>query len=316
MTRRGSANVRIGGEEGGAGGTPAADEVHTFDFERRRRADTEQGGTGGASAADEKPPLRSLWVPPGPRPPRPTLGAPQAAASPLGLQLLRLLSLAAPPPAATLRRRSTLLATDVAHNLTDDVVRKLRSKFARYDRDESGFVSTAELGVLMRDLGFTLSRRRLAALASELDGGGDEAGIKFTALVRWYDGLVQKAINRKLERQSGWRKHAAALGRATTLPPRVRIVIAWLLVWAVFVALALLAVVYGRVFGPQQTQLVITSLGIAQAQTISLQEPLLIVVLALLPALIDRIAPADSFGAEFIGSWAEVFLTPIRILFN
>jgi hypothetical protein len=74
------------------------------------------------------------------------------------------------------------------HNL--QVVRQLRAKFAKYDRDNSGLIDAAELDVLMRDLGFTLSRHRLATLARELSGGYEgehgEAGITLAALVIWY----------------------------------------------------------------------------------------------------------------------------------
>jgi len=215
------------------------------------------------------------------------------------------------------RRHRRLQLSGVPHNLSKTVERKLRATFGKYDKDDSGFVNTAELGVLMHDLGFTISRRRLTALARELSGGGNEAGITLASLVLWYDGMVQKAIGREFARQSGWRKHAAALGRATTLPPRVRIVIAWLLLWAVFVALALLAVVYGRVLGPQLTRLALTSWSLAQMQTFLLQEPVLIAALALLPSLIDRLASYDVCGeqlASLVDAIVSAMLRPIKQL--
>ncbi|KAJ1626393.1 hypothetical protein T492DRAFT_210242 [Pavlovales sp. CCMP2436] len=203
--------------------------------------------------------------------------------------------------------------SSVPHNLSSEVIRGLRAKFAKYDKNDSGFVSISELGVLMHDMGFTLSRRRrLAALSRELGGGGEREGITLTALVLWYDGMVQKAIirirDRKLERQSGWNKHAAALGRSAGLPPLVRIALAWLLAWAVFVALALLAVVYARELGPINTQLALGSWGIAQAQCFSLQEPILITVLVLLPALLDKLAAGDLAG-ELLASGLSAAIT-------
>jgi hypothetical protein len=81
--------------------------------------------------------------------------------------------------------------------------------------------------------------------------------------------MVQKAVEREFARKSGWRKHAGVLVRATTLPPRVRIVLAWLLVWGLYGGLALLAVVYGRLFGPNLTQIAIASWGFAWIQTVT-----------------------------------------------
>ncbi|KAJ1615768.1 hypothetical protein T492DRAFT_99769 [Pavlovales sp. CCMP2436] len=203
--------------------------------------------------------------------------------------------------------------SSVPHNLSSEVIRGLRAKFAKYDKNDSGFVSISELGVLMHDMGVKLSRRRrLVALLRELSGRDDGAGITLTALVLWYDGMVQKAIirirDRKLARQLGWRKHAAALGRSTSLPPLVRIALAWMLLWAVFVALALLAVVYARELGPINTQLALGSWGIAQAQCFSLQEPILITVLVLLPALLDKLAAGDLAG-EMLASGLSAAIT-------
>jgi uncharacterized membrane protein len=76
--------------------------------------------------------------------------------------------------------------------------------------------------------------------------------------------MVQKAIARKYTQQSSWRKHWARAKQACNPHPLVRIVVAWLLIWGVFVALALLSVVYARVFGPQLTQLALTSWSLAQ----------------------------------------------------
>ncbi|KAJ1632394.1 hypothetical protein T492DRAFT_905142 [Pavlovales sp. CCMP2436] len=143
------------------------------------------------------------------------------------------------------------------------------------------------LGVLLRDLGFTLSRHRLAALELELqdrDGSdGREAGITLNGLVYWYDGIVTQAVERELARHSGWRKY---MPRLPSIPPIVRIVLAWLLVWAIFVALALVAVVYARVFGPATTQLILFSWCLGEFQSIAVQEPLLIILAALLPVLL------------------------------
>jgi len=97
----------------------------------------------------------------------------------------------------------------------------------------------------------------------------------------------------------------------------VRIAISWLLVWAVFVVLGLLAVVCGRVFGPQLTWLALASWGLAQMQTFLLEEPVLIAVLTLLLSLIDRLASSDVCGDQ-LGSTVEAIvssmLRPIKQL--
>jgi hypothetical protein len=189
---------------------PAAPARGGPDVKQRPRAggdDLEEGGAGGASTAEEarETPLRPhrprkiLVVPPpagelsagGVAAPAPS--APPAAAGWAQLwlpQLWRHMWGPGPPAQPPLQ---PLGLSGVAHHLTDEVIQLLRAKFAKYDMDNSGLVSTSELGTLMRDLGFTLSRRRLAALARELNDGDDDEGgegINLAALVHWYERAV------------------------------------------------------------------------------------------------------------------------------
>jgi hypothetical protein len=81
----------------------------------------------------------------------------------------------------------------------------------------------------------------------------------------------QLAIERERKRQTGWRKHWARAKRACTLPPRVRLVVAWLLMFGMFIGCAMLAVVYSVVFGHETTRLMLFSWILASVQTFTLE---------------------------------------------
>jgi hypothetical protein len=99
----------------------------------------------------------------------------------------------------------------VKHRLDDETIEALRSKFKKYDTDKSGSVSTAELRILTRDLGFRFSRGGLRRLADQLDRSG-EGRISFGEFVLWFDLQVQvrdraRAPAERVTREgSGWGK--------------------------------------------------------------------------------------------------------------
>lgn len=158
----------------------------------------------------------------------------------------------------------------------------------------------------MADLGFTLSARGLRALVAELDNTR-EGLISFPEFVMWYDAEVKKAVERERLRRIGWRSHYARLSAACTLPPRVRIAIAWLLMWSIFTALALLAVIYSRVLGASTTRLMLLSWGLAQAQSYTVEEPILILLAMLLPWIIDSLT-SNELSGQICGSFVTVFV--------
>jgi hypothetical protein len=83
--------------------------------------------------------------------------------------------------------------------------------------------------------------------------------------------LLQNAIERERKRQTGWRKHWARAEKACALPPRVRVAGAWLLMCGIFVALAMIAVIYSVVFGAETTRLMLFSWCIAQSQAFAVE---------------------------------------------
>ena len=83
--------------------------------------------------------------------------------------------------------------------------------------------------------------------------------------------LAQEAIERERRRQSGWRKQWARFKTAVTLPLYVRIALAWLFMWGLFVGLALIAVIYSRVLGPTQTRGLLYGWCFAQGQAYTLE---------------------------------------------
>ncbi|KAJ1630048.1 hypothetical protein T492DRAFT_1117319 [Pavlovales sp. CCMP2436] len=188
--------------------------------------------------------------------------------------------------ARALRERMSL--DSVVYDLDEATVTLLRTKFAKFDKDHSGSVSVKELSGLMTDLGnmpilipppsllspihtgFHLSQRGILKLQRELDPSG-EGLVSLQELVHWYNMMVDNAIERERKRQTGWRKHLARVKRACTLPPHVRLVVAWLLMWGLFAALSMLAVVYSAVFGHETTKLMLFSWCIACAHTFTIE---------------------------------------------
>jgi len=166
----------------------------------------------------------------------------------------------------------------IAHRLDDETVEALRAKFTRYDADQSGSISTTELRTLTRDLGFRFSRGGLRRLAEKLDRSG-EGRISFGEFVMWFDLQVQDAFEREERGAHGWRKVLARLSAAFTLrlaklgirTADAKFCAAWSIMFAIFAVLGVLAITYSRVFGPNQTQLMVLSWGLAEGQALMLE---------------------------------------------
>ncbi|KAJ1636386.1 hypothetical protein T492DRAFT_959521 [Pavlovales sp. CCMP2436] len=202
-------------------------------------------------------------------------------------------------------RRERMSLNSVEHDLNEATVTLLRTKFAKFDKDHSGSVSVKELSGLMTDLGFHLSRRSILKLQRELDTSG-EGLVSLQELVLWYNTMVDKAIERERKRQTGWRKHWARAKRACTLPPRVCLVIAWLLMWGLFAALSMIAVVYSGVFGHETTKLMLFSWCIACAHTYTFEEPFMISMSILLPWLGEQLT-----NNVLVGRMVTKFVSPV-----
>ncbi|KAJ1628152.1 hypothetical protein T492DRAFT_1020329 [Pavlovales sp. CCMP2436] len=147
----------------------------------------------------------------------------------------------------------------------------------------------------MESFGFHLSTRGVLKLQRELDVSG-EGLVSLQELVLWYSKMVSSAVKRERRRTTGWRKHWACAKQACALPRRVRIVIAWLLMWGTFAALAMLAVVYSVVFGHETTKLMLFSWSLAEVQVFAIEEPIVIAMAILLPWLSERLTNSELFG--------------------
>ncbi|KAJ1629684.1 hypothetical protein T492DRAFT_840620 [Pavlovales sp. CCMP2436] len=216
------------------------------------------------------------------------------------------------------RRTERMSLESLEHHLDEATVTLLRAKFVKYDRDNSGQVSIGELSALMDDLGFNLTGRGLRELQRELDWTG-EGLISLQELVLWYSKMVIGAVERERRRRTGWRKQWARANQACALPPRVRFVISWLLMWAIFAALAMIAVVYSVLFGHETTRLMLFSWGLAQSQTYSLEEPIIIVSSILLPWVIDTLSSNEVTGEilnEYVGGIISNCVAPIEAVFR
>ena len=82
---------------------------------------------------------------------------------------------------------------------------------------------------------------------------------------------LQDAVERERKRQTGWRKYWARAKHACTLPPRVRVAVAWLLMFGIFTGLAMIAVIYSVVFGAETTRLMLFSWSLASVQTFTIE---------------------------------------------
>jgi hypothetical protein len=180
-----------------------------------------------------------------------------------------------------------------------------------YDINGSGTIDDAELVALLFDLGFRLGRKRRRDIAAELDSDGDGL-IDLQELARWYGAIVEQEAERELRRSRGLGGMLRRLGAKLAPPPHIKLATAWLVMWSLFIAEAMLAVVYARSFGNDATRLMFLSWGIAEVQLLAIEEPLLIVVSVLLPSCFDR--ALDGTGA--LGAAISVGLTKVLGCFS
>ena len=57
--------------------------------------------------------------------------------------------------------------------LTEDQVRELRDAFMAFDRDNSGYITTKELGRCLRSMGLNPTDKELQRLVNEVDSDGN-----------------------------------------------------------------------------------------------------------------------------------------------
>jgi hypothetical protein len=207
-----------------------------------------------------------------------------------------------PPSAAPVASalHPAVLPPDLVHHLTEPMLRRLRAKFRKYDHDNSGAIEQAELHDLLRELGFRLTKRRVRMLSEQLDADGSTE-VSYAELVVWYDSMVVEAVERMERRQRGWRKHAAALGRALTIPPWAKVALAWLAMWGAFTAMAMVSITLSLLIGQEQTRLMLFSWTLAETQTLCVEEPLIIALSAILPFIMDRLT-SNPLVAEVVES--------------
>jgi len=177
------------------------------------------------------------------------------------------------------------------HNLDNTTLALLKRKFAKYDADSSGMMSISELGNFISDLGFSLSHRRVRDISNEMSANAD-GFVSFGELVAWYDGMLTAAALRDAQKLSTpWGRVQSVCERCTP-PQRVRLALAWVSVWAIYVAFALLAIVFARGFGAAQTRLMLLGWGLSEVETLWIEEPIIIAI-ATCFALFAAAARAD-----------------------
>jgi hypothetical protein len=80
------------------------------------------------------------------------------------------------------------------------------------------------------------------------------------------------------------------------------------MMWAIYVALAMIAVIYSVVFGAETTRLMLFSWSLATAQAYSIEEPIIIALSILLPWVIDTLTSNEVTG-EFLGSLVSALVS-------
>ena len=61
------------------------------------------------------------------------------------------------------------IESSVADNLTDEQIIEFREAFQAFDKDGSGFITTKELGTVMRSLGQNLTESEVREIIDEVD---------------------------------------------------------------------------------------------------------------------------------------------------
>ncbi|KAI9071335.1 hypothetical protein K1719_046714 [Acacia pycnantha] len=63
----------------------------------------------------------------------------------------------------------------MAHQLTDDQISEFKEAFSLFDKDGDGYITTQELGIVMRSLGQNPTEAELQDIINEVDADGNGA---------------------------------------------------------------------------------------------------------------------------------------------
>ncbi|KAI9093682.1 hypothetical protein K1719_027131 [Acacia pycnantha] len=62
----------------------------------------------------------------------------------------------------------------MAHQLTDDQISEFKEAFSLFDKDGDGYITTQELGIVMRSLGQNPTEAELQDIINEVDADGND----------------------------------------------------------------------------------------------------------------------------------------------
>jgi hypothetical protein len=161
--------------------------------------------------------------------------------------------------------------------LSGEMMRVLRHQFAMYDLDHSGLIDTeTELGGLLRDLGFSFSAAMVSRLGASLSQDSSSA-VSYDELRDWFAQMAMAEAARRERRSvvaiARMRRTAARLAP----PPSARPAIAWLGAWVNFAFLCTVAIASASSLGPRATRAMLLSWGLAEVQTLSIEESLFLI---------------------------------------
>ncbi|KAJ1635852.1 REJ domain-containing protein [Pavlovales sp. CCMP2436] len=206
-------------------------------------------------------------------------------------KVLRALSMRGKEMAVVLLQRTwrangaKLLVQTGGHANDAAALRRLLVLFAVYDVDKSGSIESQEFGALLAEVGeeYELKPHQERRLLRQIDAGGD-GRLSRDELKAWF--IAKLANERVKEAHKGSGKWRA--------PSWACKAFAWVLMLTIFLVLALIVIVYGRLFGEQLSLNLVRSWGIAVGTTFTLQEPLTIVTVATLPYFLETIMGVDA----------------------
>mmetsp|Transcript_30791 Transcript_30791/g.71714 ORF Transcript_30791/g.71714 Transcript_30791/m.71714 type:complete len:2142 (+) Transcript_30791:407-6832(+) len=167
------------------------------------------------------------------------------------------------------------------------IVANLHKLLAELDVDDSGSLDLFELGVLLERLGEEVDVRQLAAIFRRLDQDGSGKA-SFDEIEKWFR-EHKKAESVRLRRAEFWRRY--------TPSRRTKRVLAWVAMLGLYGTFLLLIVVYGRQFANAKLSRLVSSWSIALSQTFAVEEPIMIVVAQLIPAVMEAISENEVWGA-------------------
>ncbi|KAJ1632826.1 hypothetical protein T492DRAFT_867786 [Pavlovales sp. CCMP2436] len=176
------------------------------------------------------------------------------------------------------RASETSVNSEASLRATELDVENLRALLVELDVDSSGALDVAELAVLLDWLGKEVHPRAAAAIFRRFDRDGNGKA-RLDEIEQWF---------RKRKRAESAPAPRGAVGEQ---------LLTWLAMFGLYTTFLVLILAYGLQFDDAKVARLIQSWGIGLSQTLALEEPIMILIAELIPAVIDAISEDEYCGA-------------------